>query len=78
MNIHKINYVPVSECEDGDGHLFLIPQGLVDEFYEVLENCEAQDNYEDFQSKFGKYSLGGANPYQLYADAEDMKKLLKN
>jgi hypothetical protein len=56
---------------DGDGHWFVIPSDMGEEFAYLLEKGEEADDYEEFENKFGKYSTGGdLNLVQLYAEID--------
>ena len=52
-------FTEVSVEDDGDGHTYVIPVELSARFNELQENGD-DDDYEQFNDEFGKYSLGGA------------------
>ena len=60
----KNKYIPIQALEDGDGHWYLIPNELQNEFLEDLENEDFEDEFSD---KYGEYMSGGdLNLVQLY------------
>lgn len=69
MSIQKVKAVT-----DYDGHWYLIPNDLVEEFFKDLDKFEGED-FEDyidsgeFDNKYFHYRTGGdLNLVQLYAD----------
>lgn len=55
--------------EDGSGHWYIIPNRLVEQFYEDLEQVEEDGNVSIFSDKYSKYMTGGdINNVQLYAN----------
>jgi len=53
---------------DGDGHWFIVPYLIFNDFYKDLENEDMVDS-GDFDSKWGKYQTGGdLNLVQLWAE----------
>lgn len=58
----------VVAVKDNDGHWYVIPAEMKDQFSAELEKGE-EDEYETFNEKFGDYSTGGdLNLIQLYAE----------
>lgn len=58
----------VYPVEDGDGHWYVIPFELKDEFFKDEENG-VEDEYEAFIEKYSQYKTGGdLNLIQLYAE----------
>ncbi len=56
----------VSAVQDDSSHWYVIPSEMVSEFYKM---GEFEDNYEQFERKFGHYRTGGdLNSVQLYAE----------
>lgn len=55
---------------DGDGHNFLIPHTLIDDFETSLENGEA-DYYADFNNKFGQYAIDSMTNWTFEDPKED-------
>ncbi len=60
--------------QDDDGHNYIIPYELKDEFSEMVDNMtkvHGEDMYElqdDFEKTFGQYATGGdINLIELYA-----------
>jgi hypothetical protein len=41
--------------EDGDGHYYIIPVELVEDFESDLDNANATDEYSYFIEKYGDY-----------------------
>lgn len=63
-----MNLKPVVAIEDQDGHWYVIPKELEDEFIKMEEEGE-EDEWEAFNEKFSEYRTGGdLNNIQLYAD----------
>lgn len=53
---------------DDDGHWYVIPFEMKDEFISDLEGL-GHDNYEEWEDKYSQYMTGGdLNNVQLYAD----------
>lgn len=68
-------YIPVQIQSDEDGHNFIIPNELADEFSAAMEKGYLTDDYSEAE-KFQKYRTGGCvNNYQLFISAAEMKKL---
>jgi len=64
MALQKVRIV-----EDGDGHTFVIPSWMVNEFRMLLEHGEQEDDYTEFEEVFGKYGVGGdLSLIELFAD----------
>jgi len=64
MSLQKVNAVT-----DNDGHWYIIPNDLVEDFWNGVDSCEDDDDYESFEDKFGKYQTGGdLNLVQLWAE----------
>ena len=60
------NYEPVKVIKDNDGHWYIIPNHLLDEFNEDLNNEYLVDSGE-FDNEWGEYRTGGnLNNIQLY------------
>lgn len=60
--------VKVKAIQDGDGHWYVIPNELVDNFYLDLEDENLVDSGE-FDNKYSEYRTGGdLNIIQLYAE----------
>jgi len=57
MDIQKLKLA--NAVEDNDGHWYVIPAEMREEFDDLLENAE-EDDYEQFNDRFGKYATGGA------------------
>ena len=58
----------VKAVKDDDGHWYVIPDMLADEFWNDVENEELVESGE-FSEKYGKYETGGdLNLVQLYAE----------
>lgn len=54
--------------QDDDGHWYVIPFEMKDEFISDLEGL-GDDNYEEWEDKYSQYMTGGdLNNVQLYAD----------
>ena len=60
----KPEYQRVEIHSDGDGHDYVIPYdlNLVDKFYDLLEN---ENDIEEFEELFDKYRCGG-DPFGEY------------
>ena len=60
--------------EDGDGHTYIIPAELYEEFNTLLEKCGDEDDplvYDwqaELERKYGKYLCDNTNYIDLYAD----------
>lgn len=64
-----INLKKVKVLRDNDSHWFVVPEDVAGQFYSMLRDCEASDDYEPFEVTFGKYRTGGdLNLVQLYAE----------
>lgn len=62
MNLQKVYAI-----EDNDGHWYVIPAGMVQEFTKLIEGGE--DTEDEFIEKFSDYMTGGdLNLVQLYAN----------
>lgn len=66
------NLKPVKAVRDDDGHWYVIPNELFNEFNRLLDTHE--DDFEsqrEFMEKFDKYRTGGdLNLVQLYAEVD--------
>lgn len=59
-----IELIPVKAEQDNDGHWYVIPNKISDEFNKDLEDMDD----DDFDDKYGKCRTGGdLNLIQLYA-----------
>lgn len=57
----------VIATQDNDGHWYVIPAGLIQDFHKLLEGGEDSEN--EFMDKFNDYLTGGdLNLIQLYAE----------
>jgi hypothetical protein len=66
-NLQKVNAV-----QDESSHWYIIPNDLVDEFFEDNENEDLIDSGE-FDRKWEQYMTGGdLNLVQLYADLSNL------
>lgn len=62
----------VKALKDNNGHWYVIPSELEDNFYKMLEEGEA-DEYDAFNKMFiGYMTGGGVNAIQLYAEAKEL------
>ena len=60
-----MEYQKVIATEDNDGHWYLVPNELIDNFNKDLDE---NDDDLDFDEKYGEYRTGGdLNLVQLYA-----------
>ena len=58
----------VYAVQDGDGHWYVIPREMANEFNNDLENGHVNE-YEFFSEKYSQYMTGGdLNNVQLYAE----------
>lgn len=58
---------------DNDGHDYVLPLGMEEEFYNLLEGEEETE--EEFMEKFNGYAIGGSlSLVKLYADFNDLMK----
>jgi hypothetical protein len=66
----KKNLQRVIAVQDGDGHWYIIPEWMRNEFFMLLGLNEAgEDDFEEFNETFEKYFVGGdLNLVQLWAD----------
>lgn len=54
--------------KDDDGHNYVIPYELKEDFEELKEKAYRDDDFEEFIEKFGQYATGGdINLIELYA-----------
>jgi hypothetical protein len=59
-------WISVKVCSDGDGHWYIIPNELEDDFNNDLTNEDFCDS-GSFDNKYGQYRTGGSiNADQLY------------
>jgi hypothetical protein len=59
----------VEALQDGDGHWYVIPQELANQFHSMERDAEETDDYEGFEDTFGEYRTGGdLNLVQLWAE----------
>lgn len=66
--IDQIDMIKVKAVEDNDGHWYVIPDLLDDQFYRDLENEEMVESGE-FDERYSQYMTGGdLNLIQLYAE----------
>lgn len=62
------NLIKVKIANDGDGHWYVLPEYLYDDFNRDLEDHDMTESGE-FSTKYGKYATGGdINLVQLYAE----------
>lgn len=60
-------YQRVYITKDDDGHNYVIPYEMKEEFKALCEKAYAEDDFEDFTEKFGEYATGGdINEEELY------------
>lgn len=60
---------------DGDGHYFVIPTILNDEFEALLEKGEVSDDFSEFEKTFGKYATGGGyDHFRFFVELEELIK----
>lgn len=52
-------YQRIAIKEDDDGHIYIIPHHLDQHYNELLNKAIADDNFDDFNDEFEKYSIGG-------------------
>lgn len=58
----------VVAVQDDDGHWYVIPFEMKDEFHSDLDGL-GDDNIDEWEDKYGKYMTGGdLNLIQLYAE----------
>lgn len=58
------HYTRVSALQDGDGHWYVIPAELEEQFNDLLEN---EPDYDVFDDLFGSFRTGGdLNLVELY------------
>lgn len=61
-----VDYIPVTATKDDDGHWYILPKELYEEFKTDLNISVDDDNYQ-FDRIWGKYRTGGdINNIQLY------------
>lgn len=59
--------IKVHATKDDDGHWYVIPSEMIDEFHRLLEGGEKTE--DEFIEKFSDYMTGGdLNLVQLYAE----------
>lgn len=56
---------------DDDGHNYIIPFELKEDFETIMEKGYDTDDFDEFEEKFGQYATGGdynQDELPLYAD----------
>ncbi len=69
-------YLPIAITSDDNGHEYIVPIELAQEFHKTLEQCTEDDDY-DAMDKFDKYRTGrSVDNYQLFISESELKKLI--
>jgi hypothetical protein len=56
---------------DGDGHYYVIPASLRNEFNQLLEESEAKDDHTEFCDEFDEYRINGPHTLTFTDPQED-------
>lgn len=61
---------------DNDGHNYVIPFELKDDFNRLLEKSEDEDDWEEFGDMFDEYQIGGCpSIVEIYTDFSNLKMM---
>ncbi len=65
--------IEVKLLKDDDGHWYLVPNELSEQFFEDLDHEEFCDS-GGFDEKYKKYRIGNVNSIQLFINEKDLKQ----